>query len=548
MRHLLVLSFIASISLALSFGARAVLTVHLSNTVLSGSNLPLLGQEFFGGIPYASPPIGELRFRAPVPKRSLGVQNFNATEFGPGCLQSPMSSSAVQNSSEDGLTINIFRPAGLTEQDRLPVMVWVFGGGFPALGSIYNPSGIVSQSISRGTPAIWVNFNYRLGPLGFPVRSEAADTGLLNLGLRDQLTAFQWVQDNIGKFGDDHHKVTVFGESAGAISIGIHFLNPEFKNFARAAIFESGSAATKPPFPASHGQPVWDNFLHAVPDCKSRLGSPFNCLCTVNSSVLLNTVEVSTAQSKQPYPWAPAIDGPGGILPDLPSKLFAAGQFARLPFIAGMNLDEGTMFTSISTNSSQMVKTSIILNYSLSSTPDIHLAEAVDRLLELYPDIPSLGSPFSTGDDTFGLDSKFKRLAAITGDLWFQSQRRTWSQVASKAGVKMFAYLFTDPAPPAFLPYFGVLHSLDVYYVYGWLSAVGGSVPAMCLGGQMMDYWISFAASLDPNDGMGSVRPNWPEYKDGLLQLNSANMTVIPDDYRSEEINFINENLVLFRH
>lgn len=83
--------------------------------------------------------------------------------------------------------------------------------------------------------------------------------------------------------------------------------------------------------------------MHAVPDCKSKLGSPFNCLRTVNSSVLLNAFEVSTAPSKQPYPWAPAIDGPGGILPDLPSKLFAAGQFARLPFIAGTNLDEGTV-------------------------------------------------------------------------------------------------------------------------------------------------------------------------------------------------------------
>ncbi|KAJ7912062.1 esterase 1, partial [Mycena leptocephala] len=498
------------------------------------------------GIPYASPPIGELRFRAPVPKRLLGVRKFNATEFGPGCLQS---TSAVQNSSEDCLTINVFRPAGLTDHDRLPVMVWVFGGGFlSGAASVYNASGIVSQSISRGTPVIYVNLNYRLGPLGFPVGSEAADAGLLNLGLKDQLTAFQWVQDNIGKFGGDRHKVTVFGESAGAVSIAMHFLNPEFRNLARAAIFESGSAATLPTFPASHGQTDWDNFLHAVPDCKSRIDSPFNCLRTVNSSVLLNAFEASTAQSNQQYPWAPTIDGPGGILPDLPSKLFSAGQFARLPFIAGTNLDEGTTFTSLSTNSAQMVKASIIANYSLSSTPDIHLVEAADRLLELYPDIPSLGSPFSTGNGTFGLDGEFKRLAAITGDLWFQSQRRAWSQVASQAGVKTFAYLFTDPAPPAFPPYFGVFHSLDVYYVYGGLAPLGGSVPAMRLGGQMMDYWISFATSLDPNDGMGSDRPNWPEYEDGVLQLHSANVTVIPDDYRSEQIDFINENLVLFRH
>ncbi|KAJ7216134.1 hypothetical protein C8J57DRAFT_1538101 [Mycena rebaudengoi] len=96
----------------------------------------------------------------------------------------------------------------------------------------------------------------------------------------------------------------------------------------------------------------------------------------------------------------------------------------------------GTTFTSLSTNSSQKVKASIILNYSLLFTPDIHLAEAADQLLELYSGIPSLGSPFSTGDDTFGLDSEFKRLAAITEDLWFQSQRRAWSQRASQAASK----------------------------------------------------------------------------------------------------------------
>ncbi|KAJ7240728.1 hypothetical protein C8J57DRAFT_1232409 [Mycena rebaudengoi] len=143
----------------------------------------------------------------------------------------------------------------------------------------------------------------------------------------------------------------------------------------------------------------------------------------------------------------------------------------------------GTTFTSLSTNSLQMVKASIILNYSLLSTPDIHLGEAAAQLLELYPGIPSLGSPFSTGDDTFGLDSEFKRLAAIS---------------CESSGLKTFAYLFTDPAPPAFPPY---------------------------LGG-----------------------PNWPEYKDGLLQLHSANVAVIPDDYRAEQIDFISENLVLFRH
>ncbi|KAF7341174.1 Carboxylic ester hydrolase [Mycena venus] len=456
--------------------ASAIPTVHLGRTAVIGSALPLLKQEFFGGIPYAEPPVGELRFRPPVPKKALNVPNLNATEFGPGCLQPPPGAP----SSEDCLTINVFRPAGLGAHQKLPVMAWIYGGGF-----------ISERMLSTKT-----NSSHSSG-----------------------------FRENIAAFGGDSEKVTIFGESAGAKSLAIHLLNPKVSSLARAVILESGFASSGlATFPASHGQNNWDNFVRAVPRCQETVGSvkALDCLRNASSGDLQNAIGVATVQSNAIFTWGPVIDGPGG-----------------------------TIFTPIATNSSEMIKADIIANYSLDNTKA--LGKAADELLRLYPDIPALGSPFGTGNQTFGLNSNFKRLAAITGDILLQSQRRTWFDVASKAKVKMFGYLLTDSPPSVFPAYEGgvIPHALDLYYLFGWLPSVNGTAAAEGLSVQMMDYWISFATSLDPNDGRGATRPLWPEFtqtQKNLLELNSANMTVIPDNYRAEQIGFINDNLELFRH
>ncbi|KAG5721145.1 Lipase 2, partial [Termitomyces sp. T112] len=157
----------------------------------------------------------------------------------------------------------------------------------------------------------------------------------------------------------------------------------------------------------------------------------------------LNSVELST----ELFPFDPTLDGPDGLLPDIPSKLFSEGQFARVPFITGTNLDEGTLFTSPTINSEQQVRNSIIANFSPPIVSVRELNDTSNMLLKLYPDIPALGSPFNTGNQTFGLSSVFKQAAAIDGDLSFQSQRRNFNEVAAKAGLKTYGYLFTEPQP-----------------------------------------------------------------------------------------------------
>jgi len=437
----------------------------------------------------------------------------------------------------------------LAANSSLPVLVWVYGGGFLTGGSAgTNGSQIVSKSVSRGTPIIYVNFNYRFGPLGFPQGSQATNDGILNLGLKDQLTALAWVQQNIRSFGGDPDKVTVFGESAGAISISLLFLNSNLQKFARGTILESGSQSANRIFLPDRDESIFQTFVSAVPECSNQTTSDvFDCLRQANTSEILSAEATAIASSTEFFPFQPVIDGPGGLIPDIPSKLLAKGQFTKLPFISGTNNDEGTIFTPTTTdNITDFVAFLKSLNEPETQGPG-SLDRAFDRVLELYPDDPAQGSPFGTGNQTFGLSPVFKRAAAILGDMFFQSTRRQWINAASSHGIKTFCYHFVDPQNSGAD---GVNHGSEVNYVYGQLPSTAPA-SSQQLSSQMMDYWISFVVSQDPNDGKGSQRPNWPQFTPSnqvLMQLNGTTSAVMPDDYREEQIQFFNDNALLFHH
>ncbi|KAJ7700405.1 esterase 1 [Mycena rosella] len=541
---LLLLSLLTSLAL---FGVDASPTIKLGNTKLVGLDITRLGVDFFGGIPFAEPPLGQLRLQPPVLKPLPDQGALDASSFGPACLQTNL---PLDTMSEDCLTINIYRPTGTPADAKLPVMFWTYGGGFDSgLSMIYNGSGIVAQSAARGTPVIYVNFNYRLGPLGFPQGQEADNRGSLNLGIKDQLAALEWVQLNIGIFGGDKDKVTVFGESAGAIMTSILFLNSPIETFARAAIFESGSQATLALFTPERREANWETFVGGVASCASvaTSRSTFACLREANTTEIFAGLSTAMANQTEAFPWDPVIDGPGGLIPDLPSVLFSRGQFSRLPFMAGTNLDEGTILFNPATNSSNEILALFIAMNTPSVSPAI-LQSSVEKLLQLYPDIPELGSPFNTGNETFGLSSQYKRAAAIVGDMYFTSQRRLWIETAANAGVPTWGYLFTQPQPNS-PPAEGVFHSSEIAFVYGAPS--DNSTSALTISRLMTDYWVSFATSLTPNDGLGIPRPEWTQFtpdNKAVIQLNGANLTMIPDDFRAEQIAFINSNPIIWRH
>ncbi|KAJ7448264.1 esterase 1 [Mycena galericulata] len=548
------LSFVTSVAWFVSVNGAP--TVQLGKTTVVGLDIPTLQQEFFAGIPYAEPPLGSLRLKPPVLKTTLDSTTFNATSFGPACLQIAIPIIPASEMSEDCMTVNVLRPSGISSDAKLPVMFWTYGGGFDSGASfIFNASGIVEQSVIRGTPVIYVNFNYRLGPLGFPQGHEADVKGSLNLGLKDQLAALEWVQANIGAFGGDKDKVTAFGESAGAIMTSILFLNSPIASLARAAIVESGGQAPSGIFPAEHHEIDWQNFVAGVASCASlaKSGSTFDCLRDANSSELSQGIAAAIAEAPELIPWFPVLDGPGGLIPDHPSVLLKRGQFARLPFIMGNNLDEGTLFvdgTILFVNTTAGVKESYINQYSPPVPPETMetLEAAVDTLLKLYPDIPALGSPYNTGNNTFGLGPEYKRTAAIFGDLDFQSQRRIWTETAANAGVPTYSYLFTQ-IPTTFPPELGVLHAAEIPYVYG--TPADTSPSSILLSQAMTDYWVSFATSLTPNDGLGVSRPEWTQFMPEnkvVIQLNGENLTMIPDDFHAEQIAFINSNPLIWHH
>ncbi|PFH50828.1 hypothetical protein AMATHDRAFT_3565 [Amanita thiersii Skay4041] len=522
--------------------------VKIGKTTFKGREVTQLKQDFFGGIPFAQPPLGNLRLKPPVPQTTLNVSQFDASNFGLACPQPGFQAELM---SEDCLTINVLRPSGLSPHAKLPVLFWTYGGGFQVgASSLFNGSTIVARSVSRGTPLIYVNFNYRLGPLGFPQGQEADNKGALNLAIKDQLAALEWVQANIGHFGGDKRKVTVFGESAGSIMTSILFLGNRIEKLARAAIFESGQAATSFTFTAARREGNWQNFVRGVASCSSVATSnnTFSCLQAANSTEIIQGLLTGIAKAPEEFGFEPTFDGPNGLYPDLASNLISKGQFARLPFIAGTNLDEGTGLIPLDISSEDALRQFVIANFTPQVAGVRNLDSAVDQLFKLYPNDPALGSPFNTGNETFGLSPVFKRASAMFGDIVFASQRRFWSDAASQAGVKTFGYLFTEPQP-GLPPALGVTHTSELNFVYGVVPNPGES--AAKVSSAMIDYWVSFATSLDPNDGRGSSRPEWPQYTPKnrvLMQLNGANLTAIPDDFRQQQIAFINSVPLTWHH
>ncbi|KAI0004879.1 Alpha/Beta hydrolase protein [Russula compacta] len=484
-------------------------SVQLRGTTVIGKHLESSNLDFFGGIPFAEPPVASLRFSPPQPKYSLSpLSSFDASSFGLPCLQPPGQWDG--DMSEDCLTLNIFRPSGIDINSSFPVMVWIFGGGFiTGASALFDGSVLVEQSVTRGTPILFVSMNYRVGALGFPQGPEAVQRAALNLGLHDQWTALEWVQKNIASFGGDPCKVTVFGESAGALSASYHYLNDNFSTVARAAIFQSGTASTLPIFKAYRGTPSWMLFANNVQSCATAPpNNTFSCLISANSSDLLPGM--NAAMAIELFPFRPVLDGPGGILSDSPARRLSRGAGGRVPLMVGTVLDEATIFIPLDFQAKD-IATWLHANFTPSPSGPGALRLGMDEITSLYPNDPSAGSPFGTGNETFGTGSGYKRGAAIFGDIYFQAQRRFWSQTTRAPS---YAYIFTGPQPSA-NPAYGVYHASELPYLFGNLTT--NSSNTAWLSRAMLDYWISFAVSLTPNDGKGTNRPYWETYDESKV-------------------------------
>ena len=196
---------------------------HTLNGTYQGRHLPSFDQDLFLGVPFANAP----RLDNPTSLNITWSDTHNASEYGPTCYGFGSNTLLNLTQSEDCLNLNVIRPASANATSGLPVLLWIYGGGWRQDASadpMWNLSYIVNASVYQDQPILGVSINYRLSFLGFPGGAQAADAGITNLGLKDQRTALQWVQENIAAFGGDPRKVTIWGESAGGESVADHLI------------------------------------------------------------------------------------------------------------------------------------------------------------------------------------------------------------------------------------------------------------------------------------------------------------------------------------
>ncbi|XP_022079650.1 uncharacterized protein LOC110973268 [Acanthaster planci] len=502
------------------------MTVHfaagqtvITNTTLGsvmGVELPIPGVSLpvvitrYAGIPYAEPPIGQLRFTKPVPKTPWeGV--LNATKFGSRCPQTRSASDLFQFSefdqympntsmSEDCLFLNVYVPQDIVDAlGPLPVMVYIHGGSLVGgEGALYDGSLIALQG-----QVIVVNMNYRLGLLGF--LSTGDDSAPGNYGLWDQRLAIQWVKGNIANFGGDPDQITIFGESAGGWSVTYQMISPlNDRNLFQRVISQSGVPFPGLIIPGNFAQlQAWN--LASSLGCNLTYGSSttrdlISCLRGLTTEELIN---MSTLQTT-----AATIDGEF-LTTDI-SSLLSHPRIGQYDLLLGVNNKEGYLFPSEANYTSQGLRNaiqSLIAFTCRCENPE----QLTDAILAFY----------YSGDKLDDVDENLLKYLDVIGDVYFDTPGanfRNKHATSSAGNSKTYYYYFIYEVGKEFLlrpdlvdrvP--GAPHALDVFYVFGLINLlIPGNTEARSLSNTMIRYWSQFAKNGDPN-GAGS--PEWPEFE-----------------------------------
>ena len=443
------------------------------------------GVRSFKGIPYAAPPVGDLRWRAPQPVVPWqGIKNCD--QFSSICPQPeyPVGSiyrSAPQPKDEDCLYLNVWAPTK-PKSGALPVMVWIHGGAWTR-GSGSNP--FYDGAALARRDVVLVTINYRLGVLGFlahPELSAESKHGVSgNQGVLDAIAALKWVQRNIGKFGGDPTRVTIFGESAGSWSVNSLIASPLTKGIVHRAIGQSGTRFGTAP-----------RLDEKVGELKSahELGTEFAAAVGATSLAELRKLPVDQLLNVG-FRTQLTIDG--HVFPDQIASIYAAGKHNKVPVIVGSNADEMTSLTNPATNPKTM--------------------EAVTRLLR-----PQMGESFDVFKKIYRVtddESAAKAFLDSAGDRAFAVGMRQWARLNDRAGIDSYLYFFTHVPPGMGSQYLGAHHAAEIPYAFD--NAIQsdrrpyGDVDQK-LADQIADYWTNFARTGNPN---GDGLPEWPEYDVG---------------------------------
>jgi para-nitrobenzyl esterase len=450
----------------------------------------------FKGIPFAAPPTGENRWHAPQPlKNWQGVKH--ADSFAPGCMQDPSMAAmfgAPPALSEDCLYLNVWTPAR-TPNERLPVMVWIYGGAFSA-GMTSIPLYDGTHLAQRGV--VLVSIAYRVGPFGFlatpQLGREGKGTG--NYGLLDMIAALQWVKKNIDAFGGDASRVTIFGESAGGIAVSMLCASPQAKGLFQRAISESGGNFQPPKYANEGGQngmPIRLAEKQGEQFLKDLGTSDIAAARTLSAQ----TVQRAAGPSLAARFW-PVFDG--YVLPGDQYELYELDRFNDTPVLIGSNSDEGALFARPGVTAA-----------SFTALVQEGYDQKANVILAAYP---------ASNDAQAAVSSKnLFRDTAFAWPTW------AWARLQSRVG-KNPAYVYYFDHRTAFSPD-GATHGAEMPYVFGNLDPPQGTPTAAeaTLSDRMMSYWVNFAKAGDPN---GSGLPTWPVFTENTPQVMYIDGTLAP--------------------
>lgn len=474
------------------------------------------GVSIFRGIRFAAPPVGNLRWAPPAPPAAASG-TVDATTFGSACpqLASPF---GVASTNEDCLFLNVYVPGTVSSTNRLPVMVFYYGGAFVSgSASLYDPTELVTQG-----KAIVVTVNYRLGVLGYMASPELSATSANgvsgNYGLLDQQFALKWVRQNITAFGGNPSDVTIFGESAGGFSTCALLVAPSANGLFQRALTESGPCGFPLPTLAA-AQTIGTTFTNAVGCANSSAATVVSCLRSLSTSEVLANQPSAAALLASPSgltAFFPNVDGK--IIPQQPETAIAFGQFNKVPVIEGTNKDEGRLF--------------IALAFDLLRGSPLTAAEYPAQIqaaaAAITQQLANGGTPSSTTTDILtqeilneyplsNFNSPDEALATVLTDGTFSCPALVTDELLSLQ-VPTFAYEFADRnAPMLFLPPvsfpYGATHTDELQFLFTNLGGVPSQLSAdeTKLATTMKDYWTQFAKAGTPN-ALILREPFWPAF------------------------------------
>lgn len=443
----------------------------------------------FMGIPYAAPPVGELRWRPPQPVVPWEGTTYEAVIPGPACMQAPYPEGSVywrppEETNEDCLYLNVWTPASSADE-TLPVMVWIHGGALTR-GSgaidIYDGTNLAARQ-----DVVVVTVNYRLNVFGYfahpALTSESENRASGNYGVLDQIAALQWVQNNIGAFGGDADNVTIFGESAGSWSVNTLVASPLAEGLFHRAIGQSGGAFR--PLPRLRQD------LTGIPSGEAAGREFAASLGVAENDTTLNELRSLPARTLMEAAFEPgrfrtAVVVDGYSIPDDVNAIFEREEQAAVPTMLGSTADELTSFLGAADPPASDFEAEARSRYG----------DRADAFLALYP--------------TDG-DSAWRATVDSGSDTTFACQMRTWARYNAERGVDTYLYSFSHAPPHPDRDRLGAFHAAEIAYAFDNLDATGYEVSEVDrkLAETMSAYWASFARTGEPSvEGA----PEWPAY------------------------------------